>query len=500
MKTLADLITARDGLILHGNAAVPLAGIACDSRLVGPGYLFAAVPGTRADGATYIPDALARGAAALLVARGRVPAGLAVPVVESAALRADLAWLAAAYHDFPSSRLELVGVTGTKGKTTTTYLVEAVLRAAGYATGVVGTIGYRIGDQELPATHTTPDACLLQELFARMVEAGVTHAAMEVSSHALDQHRVDGTQFRAAVFTNLSRDHLDYHPDFAHYFGAKARLFSDPELGPGGRPRLNVVNVDDEAGRRLLPLCRGEVATFGCSPEAQYRAGEVQLGAAGTSFKLDCPQGRARVSLRLVGAFNVHNALAALAVGVGLGVPLGQVVSALAEVPPVRGRFERVDWPCGPGVVVDYAHSPDSLEQALASARRLTAGRLIVVFGCGGDRDPGKRPMMGEIGARLADACYVTSDNPRREQPQAIIEQILAGIPPELRGRCQVDPDRARSIRAAITAAGEQDLVLIAGKGHETYQIFADRTIHFDDAEVARQALAELHPVTCREP
>jgi len=494
VKTLADLVPATQALALHGNPAVPLAGIACDSRLVEPGFLFAAIPGTSADGAAYIPHALARGAVALLVTAGRVPPHPSVPVLESVEPRRDLAALVAAFHDRPSSRLELVGVTGTKGKTTTTYLVEAVFAAAGYQTGVVGTIGYKVGDELLDATHTTPDPCTLQALFARMVAAGVTHAAMEVSSHALAQRRVDFTEFRVAIFTNLSRDHLDYHPDADAYFAAKARLFTAPELMPTSRPRLNVLNADDPASRRLADLCRGEVATFGTTRQAQYRASGIRLADTGTCFTLHAPQGRCQVSLRLVGSFNVHNALAALATGVGLGLPLELVVAALGELAPVRGRFERVDWPAGPSVVVDYAHSPDSLEQALANARRLAQGRLIVVFGCGGNRDPGKRPMMGEIAARLADLCYVTSDNPRQEPPQHIIEQIVAGIPPELRARCQIDADRRAAIEAAIAAAGPADLVLIAGKGHETYQIFADRTIHFDDAEVAREALAHMHP------
>lgn len=495
VKSLADLISAANHLQLHGDPAVLLTGIACDSRQVQPGFLFAALPGTKADGATFIPDALGRGAAALLVPAGVRPAA-AVPIIESPDPRRDLARLLAVFYDHPSSKLELVGVTGTKGKTTTTYLVEAVLAAGGQRTGVIGTIGYKIGGETLDASHTTPDACALQALFAQMVERGVTHAAMELSSHALDQHRADFTQFRAAVFTNLSRDHMDYHPDVEHYFAAKARLFTAPELMPAARPRLNVLNIDDEAGQRLLPLCHGETATYGCGPRAQYRASDIRLAADGTEFALHAPQGTAAVRLRLVGRFNVYNALAAAAVGLGLGGDLAGVAAALSAAAPVRGRFERIDWPAGPSVVVDYAHSPDSLEQALENARRLTEGRLIAVFGCGGDRDPGKRPMMGEIGARLSDACFVTSDNPRSERPEAIIEQIMAGIPAAQRAHCRVEPDRQAAIEAAVAEGRAGDLVLVAGKGHETYQIFADRTVHFDDAEVARAALARTHPST----
>jgi len=496
VKTLAELIREGSGLRVHGDPGVPLAGLACDSRLVQPGFLFAALPGTAADGAQYIPDALGRGAVALLVPAGRTYNGYPVPVVESADPRRELARMLAAFYDHPSGHLDLVGVTGTKGKTTTTYLTEAVLRAAGCRTGVVGTIAYRIGDEVLPATHTTPDACALQALLARMVAAGVTHAAMEVSSHALHQHRADYLQFRVAVFTNLSRDHLDYHRDFTEYLEAKARLFVAPELQPGGRPRLNVINSDDPAGRSLLPRCVGEVVTFGVAEPADYRAANIRLDAAGTTFDLQVPGGERReVRLPLVGSFNVHNALAALAAGVGLGVPLDTALAALAAAPAVRGRFERVPWSAGPTVVVDYAHTPDSLEQALTNARALARGRLLVVFGCGGNRDTGKRPMMGEIAARLADLAWVTSDNPRKEDPLTIIEHILAGIPDQARQHCRVEPDRAQAITEAIAEGREGDLVLVAGKGHEDYQIFADRTIHFDDAEVARAALARLHPI-----
>jgi UDP-N-acetylmuramoyl-L-alanyl-D-glutamate--2,6-diaminopimelate ligase len=493
MKTLSCLVANLAVAEVRGPLDIEIQGVAYDSRRVVAGGLFACLPGTRTDGHRYLRDALARGAAAVVIR----PDGLAeVPPEASATVlvvddaRLALARIAAAYHDHPSQRLHLAGVTGTNGKTTTSYLIDAIWRAAGRTTGVIGTLAYRIGDQTFDAIHTTPEAPDLQQILADMVSGGVSHAAMEVSSHALAQRRADGCQFRVAVFTNLTRDHLDYHGDAESYLAAKQRLFADPELMPAAGDHVNVINADDPAETRLAAAARGRVITYGIDAQADLRAKHLVVDAAGTRLSVASPWGSGTLSLRLLGRFNAYNALAALAATLWEGIGLDLAASALEHVDPIAGRFQRVGSGRRCTVVVDYAHTPDGLEQALRAAREVARGRVIVVFGCGGDRDPGKRPMMGGIAARLADACVITSDNPRSEQPETIIDQIVAGVEATRRNLCAVEPDRRRAIEAAIAMAAPDDLVLIAGKGHETYQIFADRTIHFDDREVAAEALA----------
>jgi UDP-N-acetylmuramoyl-L-alanyl-D-glutamate--2,6-diaminopimelate ligase len=477
-----------------GNAQAEVAGLAYDSRRVEPGFAFICVRGEKVDGHDFAAGALAQGATALVVEEGR-EAGVTCPTEGAVGIvpdsRAAMAIIARTFYDHPSNELTLAGVTGTNGKTTTALIIDAAFRRAGYSSGLLGTVEYRIGGQRLKAKHTTPEAVDLQGLLADMVAEGATHAAMEVSSHALALHRVDGCEFSAAVFTNLTPEHLDFHADMDEYLSTKRRLFVDPEFFPAGRPRVNAINIDDEAGREIARAARGETLTFALEREADCRAEALQSDAAGSRFTARWPGGAQEVSMRLVGRFNVYNAMGALAACVGLGVEGAAVVEALSALEPVRGRFERV-----PGrartVLVDYAHTPDGLETALSTAKPLTNGKLIVVFGCGGDRDKTKRPVMGEIASRIADRCVVTSDNPRSERPEQIIREILAGIAKENEGRCVVEPDRASAIRLAIVEAGPEDLVLIAGKGHEDYQIFADRTIHFDDREVALQVLGEL--------
>jgi UDP-N-acetylmuramoyl-L-alanyl-D-glutamate--2,6-diaminopimelate ligase len=461
---------------------------------VEPGWGFIAVRGEHVDGHSFTAQAIERGAAALVVEAGREagvspPPGGAVAVVPDT--RAAMAVIARAFYDDPSSRLLLAGVTGTNGKSTSALMMDAVFRAAGYASGVIGTLEYRIADRRIKAPHTTPEAVDLQRLLAEMVAAGLTHAAMEVSSHALSLHRADGCHFAAAVFTNLTPEHLDFHATMEDYFAAKRLLFTDPQYLPADGERVNAINIDDGAGELIARQALGRTITYGLSSQAHCRAEEIELRPEGTSFLAIHPTGRVPVRMKLIGEFNVYNALGALAACLGLGVDPAAACSAIERMDPVRGRFERVASRIR-NVLVDYAHSPDGLRRALETARRVTTGRVIVVFGCGGDRDRTKRPVMGELASRLADRCVVTSDNPRSERPEAIIGEILAGIPKEMRGRCSVEPDRASAIRLAIEQASPNDLVLIAGKGHEDYQIFADRTIHFDDREVAQQVLREI--------
>jgi UDP-N-acetylmuramoyl-L-alanyl-D-glutamate--2,6-diaminopimelate ligase len=478
-----------------GPLPAAVTGVAHDSRAVGPGNVFVAVAGLRQDGRRFISDAVARGAGAVVcegddplpeAATGRV----LVPCARTA-----LALMADAYFAHPSRRMAVVGITGTNGKTTTSYLVEALLKARGGRTGVIGTIEYRIGDHTEAAGHTTPEAVELQSLLARMVAAGVSGVAMEVSSHALALHRVDGTEFDVAVFTNLTQDHLDLHGTMEEYRRAKARLFGLLAASRKAAPAA-VINADDPAGPSLVEGRGLRTLTFGLG-RADVRPEHFTSSAAGIEMGVRTPSGRLRVTSALVGEHNVMNLLGAVGVGLALGLDGPTIERALAGVGAVPGRFERVEAGQPFLVAVDYAHTPDALERVLHTARKLVApgARLGVVFGCGGDRDRGKRPIMGEIAARLADRVWVTSDNPRSERPEAIIDDILQGVrraarAPDLTALA----DRRAAIGAAIAWAGRGDVVMIAGKGHETYQIIGGQVLAFDDRAEARAALAARQP------
>jgi len=493
MKQLLQILTGVEIIECSGSLDIPIHGLAYDSRQVQTQYLFAALPGTRSDGHRFLEQALQQGASALLIrpeGKSLVPAGTPATVLTVTDARLALAQLSTAFYDHPSQALRIVGVTGTNGKTTITYLVEAILRRAGRRTGVIGTLAYRIGDQTIKAEHTTPEAPDLQAVLAQMVTAGVTDVAMEVSSHALDQHRADYCAVAVAVFTNLTRDHLDFHTSIEEYLQAKRRLFLAPELQPSHHQRVNVVNADDPASETLVQGASGTLLRYGINQGADLRATDIQVSVTGATFTLITPASRYQVRLQLLGRFNVYNALAALTVAYAEQLDMNLAIGALEAVSPIPGRFQRVGDGQHGTVVVDYAHSPDGLEQALRTAREMTHGRVLVVFGCGGDRDTGKRPLMGEIAARLADLCVITSDNPRSEPPEQIIEQIWAGVPETYRDHCLRESDRQQAIEEAISRADPDDVVVIAGKGHETYQIFADRTIHFDDREVAELALS----------
>ncbi|HEU4753860.1 MAG TPA: UDP-N-acetylmuramoyl-L-alanyl-D-glutamate--2,6-diaminopimelate ligase [Armatimonadota bacterium] len=491
MTRLADLQAVVPGARLipaaEGQPEREITGLAYDSRAVKPGDLFFCVRGLKSDGHRFLPDAIARGAAAAVVERDDLP--LPIPALHVPNGRAAMPELAAAFHGYPSRRLSLVGVTGTNGKTTTTYLVAAIARAAGRDTGVIGTIGARINEEALPGERTTPESPDLQALLARMAE-GVERrvVAMEVSSHALDLGRTLGCEFDTGVFTNLTQDHLDYHATMEEYFQAKAKLFTEyPRASE--KPFTGVINTDDPYGRRLVEMCAGRALSYGIEQEAELRVRDVQASPKGLAFTLRAPEGEFPVELRLGGLFNVYNSLAAMGAARALGFPWETILPALAASPGVPGRFESVDAGQDFSVIVDYAHSPDGVENVLRAARALRPRRLITVFGCGGDRDRTKRPIMGRLAAELSDRVVVTSDNPRTEEPDAIIREILTGIPPASAARVETEPDRAAAIRHAVALAQTGDLVVIAGKGHEDYQIFADRTIHFDDREEARKAL-----------
>jgi UDP-N-acetylmuramoyl-L-alanyl-D-glutamate--2,6-diaminopimelate ligase len=456
--------------------AVDVTALALDNRRVEPGSVFFCVRGFTRDGHDFAPDAVARGAVALVVDH---PLGLGVPEIVVSDVRAAMAPAAARLQGDPTATLRVAGVTGTNGKTTTAYLVRALLEAAGEPTGLLGTVKSVVGGVAHEVARTTPEAIDLQAAFAAMRDAGDTHCVMEVSSHALALGRAGAIHWAAAIFTNLTQDHLDFHPTMEDYYLAKRRLF---EAGPD----VAVINVDDPYGARLAGELRAErVVTFGIdSRDADLRATDVRSDFGGSTF---CAGG---LELRspLPGRFNVLNVLAAVATARALGVSDETIVAALPAAGRVPGRFEPVDEGQEFAVLVDYAHTPDSLENVLAAARPLTRGRLLCVFGCGGDRDRGKRPQMGEISARLADHTIVTSDNPRSEEPEAIVDEIMAGIAD--RSGSEAIVDRRAAIERAVALAAPGDVVVVAGKGHEQGQELEDgRKLPFDDVTVAREAL-----------
>jgi UDP-N-acetylmuramoyl-L-alanyl-D-glutamate--2,6-diaminopimelate ligase len=466
---------------------VEIAALAYDDRRVAPGTLFFCVPGFTRDGHDFAPEAVARGASALVVER---PLGLGVPEAVVESVRAAMGPAAARFHGDPSAALDVVGVTGTNGKTTTAFLVRALLEAAGRQCGLLGTVTSFVGGAEREVTRTTAEAIDLQRDFRAMLDGGDVACAMEVSSHALELGRTAGTRFAAAIFTNLTQDHLDFHPTMEDYFGAKRKLFADAEGAPP--PRAAVVNVDDPYGRRLaehLAEAGRAPLTFAIDRDADWRVTDVESGFDGSSFTALTPEGEIGLRTPLPGRFNVSNVLGAVAAVRALGVPLDAIAAALPRAGRVPGRFEPVDEGQPFAVLVDYAHTPDSLENVLRAARPLAAGhRVICVFGCGGDRDRGKRPLMGGISARLADRTIVTSDNPRSEDPAAIVEEILAGTAGHDGVAAEVD--RRAAIAQAVAEAAEGDVVVIAGKGHEQGQELAGgEKVPFDDVTVAREAL-----------
>ena len=469
-------------------------GVAYDSRKVAAGELFVAIPGFKQDGRRFAADAVGRGAAAVVAEGGDPLPGSAIPRIIVPSSREALARLADAYHDHPSRRLTVVAITGTNGKTTTSLLVEALLGAGGRPTGVIGTIQYQVGAQVESASQTTPEALELQSLLARMVRVGVGGAAMEVSSHALALSRVDGIEFDVAVFTNLTQDHLDFHRTLEAYRDAKARLFT--LLARSRKPyRAAVVNADDPAGAAMLAAAaadpRVRPITFGLHGEAELRPRRWESGLDGIRLEVVSARGPIEIVSPLVGEHNVMNLLGAIGVGLALDMEPRRIGETLSRVTTVPGRFERVEAGQPFLVVVDYAHTPDALERVLTTARKLVGpgGRLGVVFGCGGDRDRSKRPIMGGIATRIGDHAWLTSDNPRTERPEAILAEVETGIPADAAGRYESMADRRRAIEAAVAWGRAGDVVVIAGKGHETYQIIGTESLDFDDREVARAAL-----------
>lgn len=505
---LDQLLPARaPGVLESPDLGVEISGLAYDSRRVAEGTLFFCVPGQRSDGHHFAEQALSSGAAALVVQR---PLGLRAPEVLVRDARVAMAQAAVRFHRDPTSRLRVIGVTGTNGKTTTSFLVRALIESLGQRCGLLGTVKSIVGGIEREAGRTTPEAIDLQADFAEMLAAGESACAIEVSSHALQLRRTDGVRFAAAIFTNLTQDHLDFHRTMEAYFQAKRRLFvgdggapaparrraSDPgdggvpAPGDGGDPPVKVVNVGDPYGRRLAQELRHAV-TFGVDVEADYAATHLSVSASSTSARLHTPQGERMLTLPLPGRFNVENALGALAAVHQLHGELDVLIDTLQKGVGVPGRFEPVDQGQDFAVIVDYAHTPDSLENVLSAARQIASGRLLCVFGAGGDRDRGKRPLMGEVGARLADVVLLTSDNPRSEDPHRIIEDVLDGV--RAGGHSStvhVTPHRGQAISQAIHLAEAGDVIVIAGKGHEQgIELAGGVKIPFDDVSAAKQAL-----------
>ncbi|MDO8683896.1 MAG: UDP-N-acetylmuramoyl-L-alanyl-D-glutamate--2,6-diaminopimelate ligase [Armatimonadota bacterium] len=486
---LQELVSVLPGVKVSGCADLEISNIVYDSRKATAGSMFVAVNGETVDGHEYAEAAVRNGAVAVIAERAIPniqPHNIELILVKNS--RDAMGSLAARFYDYPSRKLKLIGVTGTKGKTTTTYLIASVLRSQSQLTGVIGTIGTRIGDEAIHTEHTTPESVDLQGVLAQMAGRGVQTVAMEVSSHGLAQGRVRGCEFDCGIFTNLTRDHLDYHETMEDYLDAKLMLFQDYALA-SSKEFTAVLNVDDPAAPKVLNAVKGRLITYGVKSAADITASNIKATAKGVSYTLSYGGESIEAQLKLAGLFNVYNSLAAASAAIAQGLSISQIAEGLAGAENVDGRFESID--CGQDftALVDYAHAPDALENVLAAARDLTKGRLIVVFGCGGNRDRGKRPIMGRIASEMADVCVVTSDNPRKEDPNTIIEEILTGIEKPFAARVVVEPDRREAIKIALNMANAGDIVLIAGKGHEDYQIFADRTIHFDDREVVRELL-----------
>jgi UDP-N-acetylmuramoyl-L-alanyl-D-glutamate--2,6-diaminopimelate ligase len=491
---LSELLRGVETREVRGDDSVDVTSVVADSRLVRPGALFVAIPGLQKDGAQFIAQALEKGAAAIVggpASAGRsgvrpAEAGPPKSFVLVDDPREALATLAANFYGRPAEKLSIAGVTGTSGKTTTTKMLESIFDAGSDPVGLIGTIEYRAGDERLSADRTTPDAVVLQEWLAKMAAAGVKHAVMEVSSHALSLKRTHGIHFAAAAFTNLSRDHFDFHTDFEDYFAAKKMLFDQVDR----TKQTAVVNADDEYGQRLIAELGKSALTYGSRSGADIRASKgFEISVRGLRGTVHTPHGDVDVQSPLLGTPNLYNWLAAIGSALVVGIPIETIEAGIRNLESVRGRFERVAVDDGPTVIVDYAHKPDALEKLLHAVRDLAGkSKVTLLVGCGGDRDKGKRPQMGEIAARLADFTILTSDNPRSEKPEAILDEIEAGITSG-KSRYSRVPDRREAIANAIAAAGDDEVIVIAGKGHETYQVVGDQVIHFDDREEAELSL-----------
>ena len=464
--------------------SLSVSGVACHSKQVKPGDLFVAVKGADADGAAYIPEALKHGAKVIVSERDFPSDPKTVKVIVPDA-RKVLAWVCHRFYETPSETLTVIGITGTNGKTTVAHLVESLLKEAGFGVGLIGTIAHRVGDREIPAQNTTPGALEIQSLLSQMVHAASHYAVMEVSSHALDQQRVTSVKFQTAVFTNLTHDHLDYHHTEEAYFQAKRRLFASLD-----KEATSILNADSPYCGRIKEATRANCLTYGFQKKADLSLDSSSFKKHAESVSFDCftPGGTLHITSHLIGNHNLYNVLAAVGVGLSQGIPLETIQEGIAHVTSVAGRLEKIEAGQSYAVYVDYAHTEDALRVVLLSLREFTPGRLLVVFGCGGDRDRTKRPRMAEVVARSSDWAVVTSDNPRSEDPKKILKEVETGFPGSF--NYHLEEDRARAIESALLEAKRGDTVLIAGKGHETTQVFKDQTIDFDDRKIAYDILS----------
>ncbi|QSQ09732.1 UDP-N-acetylmuramoyl-L-alanyl-D-glutamate--2,6-diaminopimelate ligase [Koleobacter methoxysyntrophicus] len=481
MSQLKKLIEKLDDIKeLKGESDKEIQGIAYDSRKVEKDFIFVAIKGFVHDGHDFIGDAVKKGAACVVVEEG-VPLPLHITQIKVKNTRKALACLTKAFYNNLDEKMHLIGVTGTNGKTTTTHLIKKILEESGKKVGLIGTISNKIGDREIQAERTTPEAPDLFKLFKEMYDNGVEYVVMEVSSHSLELERVYGLKFKIGVFTNLTQDHLDFHENFENYYQAKKKLFKISSLG--------VINCDDKAGRRLVDEIDIPVLTYGIGGKCDIKAENINFSSKGVTFDIATPSVESyRISLNIPGTFSVYNALACISTGIALDIDLQKIKKALAQIRGVPGRFEIIDEGQDFTVIVDYAHTPDGLENILKGVKEFASGKIIVVFGCGGNRDKKKRPVMGRIATEIADLSVITSDNPRYEEPEAIISEIEEGAKLG-RGEYIKIADRRAGIEYALKHARKDDVVVIAGKGHETYQIIGDKSIPFDDREVAREIL-----------
>src|SRR5436190_7938463 len=484
---LKQLIKELSLVRVEGSLDREVAGIVYDSRRVTPGMVFVAIPGVHVDGHDFINTAIDRGAAAIICEKNGFSSPRAtkikVPDVREALARAS-----ASFYQHPSSKLQVIGVTGTNGKTTVAFMVKQMLEAAGYKTGLLGTVRYEIGDRVIPAARTTPESLEIHQMMAQMLSSGCQACVMEVSSHALEQKRVAGIEFDVQIFTNLTQDHLDYHGTMENYFGAKQKLFT--KTANGSKKGTVVINIDDASGARLATESDVSVKlTYGIRNAASIRATKIELAADASRFTMETPGKSFACKLPLIGRHNIYNALAATGASVALGIAPAKIQSVLNKMQAVPGRLESVSTGQPFAVFVDYAHTDDALHNVLTTLREITKGRLFVLFCCGGSRDSGKRAKMGRVAAEFADYTYITSDNPRKEKPELIAQQIEEGFRTVKQGDYTVELDRKRAISEIISLAQPGDTVLLAGKGHETYQEFEDTIVPFDDRVYARTAL-----------
>lgn len=498
MKTIGQLAELVKDAVVIGNKETEITGIEHDSRKVGRGTLFVCIPGIHADGHAFIPQAVKAGAAAILTTRGNVEVPEGVAVLRVADLAEALDVIVPFFHDYPARSMRIIGITGTNGKTTTSYITRAILRQAGYKVGLIGTIQIMMEEETYPVHNTTPDVVELQHTLAIMRDKEMDYVVMEVSSHALDQNRVAGIEFDTAVFTNLTQDHLDYHKTFENYRLAKAKLFEKVSEAGVKKGKTAVVNADDEAGKFMLEHASCPHLTYAIHQDADLRAADVSVLASGTSLVLNHESfGRMALQLHLTGIFNVYNVMAAAGAALAEHIRPEVIASVLRSFVSVPGRFELVKAGQDFSIIVDYAHTPDGVENVLRTAREIARKKIIAVFGCGGDRDRTKRPIMGRLAAELADVVIATSDNPRSEDPEFILSEVEAGVKETIgRKHHEKITDRRAAIFRAVELAEPDDIVIILGKGHENYQILQDKTIHFDDKEVAREAVAarkEVH-------